>query len=257
MAKLIRILLLLKAFLILLLPSCHPKLKPTIIAVLDLEHTDLPTLSWERGLEILPGAQVAIEHLNHYYNVSQHKFELEVINSKKCSAENYNEDLVIDFLNLTQHRTSSQFALIGLFCSNAEQLLLNIAEQIGINPIVLSSSVSITSDSQVSNNHRVLPSADDFIDTFSSLILHLKCDRIVVITQPTDSYFFQVAETLYNRATSSNAYKVVPIIQLHASMTAKSALQELQRFSSNIIFLSANIDKSIDILCTAKKMGFT
>ena len=111
MAKLIRILLLLKAFLILLLPSCHPKLKPTIIAVLDLEHTDLPTLSWERGLEILPGAQVAIEHLNHYYNVSQHKFELEVINSKKCSAENYNEDLVIDFLNLTQHRTSSQFNL--------------------------------------------------------------------------------------------------------------------------------------------------
>ena len=40
-------------------------------------------------------------------------------------------------------------------------------------------------------------------------------------------------------------------------MTAESALQELQWFSSNIIFLSVNIDKTIDILCTAKKMGFT
>ena len=42
-----------------------------------------------------------------------------------------------------------------------------------------------------------------------------------------------------------------------SSMTAESAMQELQRFSSNIIFLSVNIDKTIDILCTAKKMGFT
>ena len=115
MAKLRSILI---AFLILLPPSCHPK--HTIIAVLELEHTstDLPTLSWERGLEILPGAQVAIEHINHYYNISQHQFELEVINSGKCSTENYKEDLIIDFLNLTRHRNSSQFALIGLFCSS-------------------------------------------------------------------------------------------------------------------------------------------
>ena len=252
MAKLRSILI---AFLILLPPSCHPK--HTIIAVLELEHTstDLPTLSWERGLEILPGAQVAIEHINHYYNISRNQFELKVINSGKCCTENYKEGFVIDFLNLTRHRISNQFALIGLFCSNAEQLVLKVAEQIGINPIVLSSSVSITSDSQASNNHRILPSADAFIDAFSSLILHLKHDRITVITQPTDSYFFQVAETLYHRATSTNAYKVVPFIQLHAGMTAESALQELQQFSSNIIFLSTNIDKTIDILCTANKMG--
>ena len=207
----LRSILLLMAFLILLPPSCHSK--HTIIAVLELEHTDLPTLSWERGLEILPGAQVAIEHINHYNNnISQHQFELEVINSRKCSAENYNGDLVIDFLNLTRHLTSNQFALIGLFCSNAEQLLLNVAEQIGINPVVLSSSVSITRDSQVSNNHHILPSANVFIDAFSSLILYLKHDRIAVITQPTDSYFFRVAETLYHRAISTNAYKVVSFI---------------------------------------------
>ena len=256
MVTLRSILLLLIAFLILLPPSCHSK--HTIIAVLELEHTstDQPTLSWERGLEILPGAQVAIEYINHYYNISQHQFELEVINSGKCSAENYKEVLAIDFLNLTRSRSSSQFALIGLFCSNAERLLLNVAEQIGINPIVLSSSVSITSDSQVSNNYRILPSANDFIDAFSSLMLHLKQDRIAVITQPTDSYFFRVAEKLYNRVTSTNTYKVVPFIQLHAGMTAESALQELQRFSSNIIFLSVDIDKTIDILCTANKMGF-
>ena len=49
---------------LILLPNCHPN--HTIITVLQLEHTDFPTLSWERGLEILPGAQVAIEHLNQY-----------------------------------------------------------------------------------------------------------------------------------------------------------------------------------------------
>ncbi len=250
-------LIILIAFFILLTPTCYAK--QTIIAVLQLEHTDLhvPTLSWERGLEILPGAQVAIEHLNRYYNISsQLQLELKVINSGKCSLENYMEDLVLDFLNLTQHQTSSQIALIGLFCSNAEQLLLNVAEQIGMNPVVLSSSVSIASDSQVSNYHHVLPSANIFIDALSSLIVHLNHVRIAVITQPTDSYFFRVAEAFYDRATSSNTYKVVPFIQLHAGIAAETALQELRQFSSKIIFLSVNIDRSIDILCMAKKMGF-
>ena len=257
MAKLLFILSILQltAILILLPPSCYPK--HTIIAVLPLEHTDLPTLSWERGLEILPGAEVAIEHLNQYYNVSpEHQLELKVINSGKCTTEDYREDLVIHFLNLTERRNYSQIAVIGLFCSHTEQLLLNVAERIGINPILVSSSVSITSDSQTSKYHHILPSTDSFIDAFSSLIGHLKHNRIAVIAQPTDSYFFRVAEALYDRATSTNAYKVIPFIQLHTGRTAESVFQELQQFSSNIIFLSANIDKSIDILCTAKRMGF-
>ena len=230
-----------------------------MIAVLQLEHTDLPTLSWERGLEILPGAQVAIEHLNQYYNVSpEHQLELKVINSGKCTAEDHREDLLIHFLNVTEHRNYSQIAVIGLFCTYTEQLLLNMAKRIGINPIVVSSSVSVTiaSDSQMSNYNRILPSADSFIDAFSSLVGHLKHDRIAVIAQPTDVYFFRVAEALYDRATSSNAYKVIPFIQLHTGRTTESVFHELQQFSSNIIFLSANIDKSIDILCTAKRMGF-
>ena len=242
------------AVLTLPLPNCYPK--PIIITLLQLEHTDLPTLSWERGLEILPGAQLAIEHVNQYYNVSpQHQLELEVIDSGKCTAGSYNEDLVVDFLNLTRHRAYSQIAVIELFCSKAQQLLLNVAKQIGINPVVLSSPVSVTSDSRASSNHQMLPSANSFIDAFFSLAFHLKHDRIAVITQPSDSYFFQVAEALYDKATSSNTYKVVPFIQLHAGMNAESALRELQRFSSNVIFLSASIDKSIDILCTAEKMG--
>ena len=255
MAKLLFIPSMLIAILILLPPSCYPK--HTIIAVLQLEHTDLPTLSWERGLEILPGAQVAIEHLNQYYNVSpEHQLELKVINSGKCTAEDYRKDLVIHFLNFTEHQNYSQIAVIGLFCSYTEQLLLTVAERIGINPIVVSGSVSITSDSQTLNYHRILPSVDSFIDAFSSLIGHLKQERIAVITQPTDSYFFRVAEALYDRATSGNAYKVIPFIQLYTGITAESVFQELQQFSSNIIFLSANIDKSIDILCSAKRMGF-
>ena len=249
---------------LILLPSCYPK--HTIIAVLPLnnELTELPTLSWEKGWEMVPGAQVAIERLNQYYDITpEYQLELEVINSGKCTKE-YNEEPVIDFLNLTEHRNFSQVGVIGLFCSSSsEQILLNIAERISLNLIVVSSSVSITrfsvSNAQTlkNNSYHILPSAEIFIDAFSSLIVHLGQNRIAVVTQSTDSYFFRVAEALYDKATTSNAYRVRPFIQLHIDLTAESVFQELEQFSSNIIFLSANIDKSIDILCTAKRLGFT
>ena len=234
---------------LILLPNCYPE--HTIIAVLQLEHTDLPTLSWERGLEVLPGAQVAIEQLNQYSPEQQ--FELKVINSGKCEKE-YKEELVIDFINFTMYQ--NRIGVIGLFCSKSEQMLSNIAKRIDTSPIFVSSSVSVTHDHQTPNNYHTLPSADVFIDTFSSLVVHLRRNRIMVVTQSTDTYFLGVAEALYDRATASNAYRVIPFIQLHNYQPVERVFQELQQFSSNIIFLSINLDKSIEILCTAKSMGF-
>ena len=131
--------------------------------------------------------------------------------------------------------------MIGLFCSSiSEQILLNIiADHIGINLIVASSSVSVTSisNAQIMSNspNRVLPSAEIFTDAFLSLIFHLRQNRITVITEPTDSYFFRVAEALYNKATASNAYRVGPFIQVHNGLTPKGVLHELEQLSSNIV----------------------
>ena len=131
--------------------------------------------------------------------------------------------------------------MIGLFCSSiSEQILLNIiADRIGINLIVASSSVSVTSvsNAQIMSNspNRVLPSAEIFTDAFLSLIFHLRQNRITVITEPTDSYFFRVAEALYNKATASNAYRVGPFIQVHKGLTPKGVRHELEQLSSNII----------------------
>ena len=57
-------------------PTCLSKFK--LLTVLPLKHDSRPTSSWERGLEILPGAQVAIEQVNQDIMPPDYKLELKV-----------------------------------------------------------------------------------------------------------------------------------------------------------------------------------
>ena len=89
--------------------------------------------------------------------------------------------------------------------------------------------MSVTRDYQTPNNYHTfnLPSADVFVDIFSSLVVHLTRNRIAVVTQPTDAYFLGVAEALYDRATASNVFRAIPFIQLHRSLPIERVFQEL------------------------------
>lgn len=250
--------LLMAGLLLLLLPCCYSKLQ--VVVVLPLEHGDWPTSSWERGLEILPGAQLAIEHINQDHDILPgNQLELVVIDSGRCRKV-LNKDLLIDFMNLTFYQDLNPIGIAGLLCSNSEQLLSNLATHMGINLTVLSSSALVMHDAQAlvsSHHYRMLQSADIFVDAFSSLITHLGWSRIAVVTESTDTYFFSVAEALHDSTAVSNAYNVIPFIQFHEGLPLVQVFQELQRFNSRIIFLSASISETIDVLCGANDRGLT
>ena len=243
------------AILIIILPKCISCLQ--IVAVLPLNHTDRPTSSWERGLEILPGAQVAIEFINQ--NLSQNnRFELLLLDSGTCRNE-FKGKALIDFINLTLYRAPNLIGFVGLFCSSSEKLLSNLAFHIYDNITVVSSSASYTRNRQSlasSSYYHILQSGNVFVDVFSSLATHVGWSRVSVVTESSDEYFFSVAEALYNSSTATNAYNSVPFIQLHGSQPL-TLFHELRRYNSKTIFLSTSIAVSIEVLCAAKEKGFT
>ena len=240
---------------VVLLPICYSKLK--LIAVLPLEPTDSPTSSWERGLEILPGAQVAIEYLNQ--NIpSENQLDLVTLDSGRCQKD-YKKELLINFVNLTFYQDLDPVGIIGLFCSNSERLLFNVAKHVGKSLNIVSSSISIIYNQKVlasTNYYRLLQSADVLIDAFSSLIINFKWSRIAVVSEPADKYFFGVAEALLDRATTGKNYSIIPFIQIRKD-DPPFVFQELLRFDSKIIFLSTSIVECIKILCIAKKRDLT
>ena len=235
-----------------------------IAAVLPLEHgKSQPSLSWERGLEILPGAQVAIEHINQHEDILPgYKLELRVIDSATCKNE-LNKDLLLNFINFTFYHDVNIIGLMGSYCPNSDQLissLLASASLMNQNQPFLSSSVSVSNNDKILTSpyhYRILQSADVFIDTLSSLANDLEWYRIAVVTESTHTYFFSFAEAFYNVSTKRKSYKNTPFIQLHKDLPLKLVFQDLQKFDSKTTVLSLSIPNTIEILCSAKNRGLT
>lgn len=220
-----------------------------------------PSLSWERGLEILPGAQIAVEHINQQKDVlPEHKLELKVINSITCKNE-LNQDLLLSFINFTYYHDVNTTGIIGSLCSNSDQLISSLlATTSRTNQPFLSSSASVSNrDKHLTQSHyyRILQSADLFIDGFSVFASDLKWQRIAVVTESVQSYFLSFAEAFSEIATKRNVHTITPFIQLHEGQPLKLVFQELQMFDSKIIVLSLSIVHAIDILCSAQERGLT
>ena len=101
-----------------LIKPCHSK-TIHIVAVSPLEHGTgdyPPTSSWERGLEILPGAQIAIEVINQCRDVlPEDTLELIVIDSKHCRDE-VNQDILLNLLDITFYQDVDIIGFIGAHC---------------------------------------------------------------------------------------------------------------------------------------------
>ena len=238
-----------------------------IAVVLPLEHSmvrNQPTSSWERGLEILPGAQIAIEHINQREDILPgHSLELNVINSVNCK-NGLNQDLLVNFINFTVYQNvSSTIGLVGSFCSNSDRLLSSLLSASASlrNQPFLSSSASMSVRNKGLRTppqyYRILQSANIFIDAITVLASDSEWQRIAVVTELRQSYFLSVAEAFYDIATESKSHKIIPFIQLHEGFPLELVFQKLQTYNSKIIVISLSVAHAIDMLCSAKDRGLT
>lgn len=172
---------------------CFSEQLHNILAVLPLEHSRWPTHSWERGLEILPGAQVAIEHINQKSNIlnDDHTLALKVIDIRNCKNE-LNEYQLTDFINVTLYHDVNAIGVIGLFCPPSDQLLSHLAIRIQSSEVILSSALSVTHphDQVLSSPRyfRILQRGDTFVSTLLSLADRLSWSRIAVVAETRNVY---------------------------------------------------------------------
>ena len=225
--------------------------KLKILAVLPLEHGNRPTSSWERGFEMLPGAQVAIEHINQDRNIiPDNELELEIVDSR-------DQTLLIDLVMNIFYQDLNPIGIIGLF--NSHLLSRLVANK---HLLVVDSSPSIRhglspADKSKSYCFHMLQPADVFADAFLRLSLQFGWKRIAVVTDFTDSYHLGIAEVLHNRATASNEYSIIPLVQLSEGRSLTSVFSKLTTYHSNIIFLSMGVSEVIRVLCAAKRRMLT
>lgn len=107
-----------------------------------------------------------------------------------------NQDLLINFFNFTFYQDVSTIGLVGLFYSNSDRLissLLSASASLRNRPFLSSSASVSVRDKGLRTPpqyYRILQSANIFIDAITVLASDLGWQRIVVVTESTQSYFF-------------------------------------------------------------------
>lgn len=203
-----------------------------LIVALPIHHGSELTASWERGLEILPGAQIAADSINN--SSAECQLQLIEVNTGQCGVAN-NFNLLEQFVQLI-NLSHEHVGAVGLFCNTEFQLLVQSPFDDTKGHIFRVAAIT------------ALPSlakpATTLIRALFRFMKALNWQKLGVVTESRDTYFSHTAEVLYREAKQDPNIDVVMYhqVQVHNRVTNPF---------SKIIFVSASLPTTVDILCNA------
>ena len=219
-----------------------------LIVGLPLQCRDEPVSTvWERGEELLPGAQIAVETINSRPDIlPELTLHTVVIDIGRCGQQN-NQNFLLEFVNLTFHQHLNIIGAVGIFCPTEVQIitppvLLGTSGSSGKEKVLkLATKASFTANTGKSNQ-RIIEAILEFFDV-------LGWRNIAAITDNGDDFFFRVVETLHKAPASvHNDSKVNVIVYNYAQLQGISQL-DLPR----IILVSIRAPLAIELLCNAHR----
>ena len=220
----------------------------SMLISLPLHPTSGPRVSWERGLEILPGALLAVNDINNDSTLLPgHTLKPVVINSP----ESDDIEIVQQFVNLTFYHLylNDIVGVTGVLSPKAASILVPLVRH---ERMLLS---AITHTDQLDNHSGAflsLPSPSAIISVLLNFMNQMTWQRIAVVTDSTDAYFFSVAEKLLQVAKKNGSIIISPYIELsHMS----SAVQKINQLNTKIVFVSLNTKRAIKLLCIVHERG--
>ena len=196
-----------------------------LIVITPNQQTNTPSASWERRLEILPGAEVAVKNINERKDVlSGCDLTIQTISSGqyKCDRENF---LYLEnVLGFYSHPNLA--GLVKQFCSNTVG--------VAVGPIQKGAIASILPQYTYD---------DDLVDALLTLLEQMGWKDIGIVTELSETFFLHMAEALYKR------------LRGHSNITATLFTQLNDHESFNIgqqpkvLLVSVSAPKAIELLC--------
>ena len=210
---------------------------------------------WERGLEILPAAHIAVERINQEPTILPgYQLQLVEIDSGACTDNALKmTDAVLNFYN---HLTADNTALgvLGLFCTPLTQLISPLAgrEEIGLLQISASPSPLLRENLQdYPLLHFALPSAAAYYNTMLRMMEAFDWSRVYIIAGTPGTYYFHTAESFYRAIASEDNFTA------RFSYNNPMTLRDLRRSGFRIVFASVDAQQAATLICQAHKEGLT
>ena len=206
---------------------------------------------WDRGLEMLPGAQVAVEAVNSNPQLLPgYELELVEISTDPCIPLEVlaNINALIPFANDSVGENT--IGIVGMFCDELVHTLSPLAGRDEFGLFQLSGSMlPPTQRNQERQFHLNFISASQmaYYETLFLLMSELEWERVLI-----------VYETFYNLTHLHNSTSLMESFDISYNENyhnATAMVHQIRQSEKNIVYLSVGARQAVDLLCAAYDDG--
>ena len=217
----------------------------SVIISFPLKYIGGSISTWKRGLELLTGAYVAVDDINNDSNILSHyNMRLIAVDSGFDEYDSLQE--TVDYL--FYQPALNIVGINGFLSPKAVTLLLPLVRRRGT--VLSVPSEQITQESRNAMQAVISPSTVvNVLQLFMIKMNWTHSNNIGIITDSTDTYFFHISEMLVRLNSDST---ISPYIDLR---TFRSAINEIVKSNTKVIFISLNSRKAVQLICEIYTKG--
>ena len=218
---------------------------------------DRPFAGWDRGFELIPAGDLAIEQINNRSDILPgYRLELVDIESEACGISTTNTGRLNFFRHLVQPN-SLVVGVVGLFCSTVTAAISPVANHPGIDYIQVAGSTSplFQNVTAYPRLYHTISSSTIFNKAILRLMDKFSWKRISSIHDNSDIFFLTTADNFASKVNADSTLKLVTRISTSPS-DISDAFANLNRNGARIVYASLTTPEAANLMCEAYKRGF-
>ena len=199
---------------------------------------------WNRGLELLPAAQLAVERINQDPTIlPRYSLELTELDTGTCD-QGYPSDALFQFVNEITQEEQHLVGVVGAFCTTLAKAVALVAERSGTNLLQILISPSPALHDRVWYPHlfHIIPSFAVYGEAVCSLMEQFGWTRVGVVSDNSMEHSYPALVSMLGGNVALYPFRGAP-----------SLLRTLQRCGERIVILS--VEEAAEVLCLAYKQS--
>ena len=236
---------------------CNDKIPLSVLLLLPYPDSR-PNSGWDRGLELLPAARVAVNQINNDDNVLP-GYELKLIEkqSEACSRTILNNGLN-NFVGTIFHgsQKNNTVAILGLVCSTVTEIVSSLAsrDEVSLIQLAMANSDNLRNPIKFLYLWRMISSVRVIINVAIMLMEKFNWNNFAQIYDRND-IFYQNSATLFRDIVHSTPnYTLLADEAIVGEVSSiQSALNVIQTTRVRIIFVSVTSYEGRMLICEAAK----
>ena len=204
------------------------------------------TPRWNRGLELLPAAQLAVDRINQDPTILPgYNLELTELDTGTCDY-GYPSDALFQFVNEITREEQHLIGVLGAFCTTLAKAVALVAERSGTNLLQIMASPSPALHDRVRYPHlfHIIPSSAVYGEAVCSLIEQFGWTKVGVVSDNSMEHSYSALVNMLGGNLAFYPFRGAP-----------SLLRTLHECGERIVILSVGIEQAAEVLCLAYKQS--